>query len=158
MASHVFKLLSEFQPLVGRVYRTDGECHRALRVFAHSQRGTHGGLDVAQIVHGVEDAKDIDAICGRTFDEGVHDIVGIVAVSEDVLPAKQHLKPRVGHGPADQPKPFPRIFPEISNARVERRATPNLGRPVTHAVQLFADRQHILDAHPRGDQRLVAVA
>src|SRR2546425_13329015 len=42
-ASHVFQLLSEFNPLVRRMDRTDGEGHGSLRVIADAERGAYGG-------------------------------------------------------------------------------------------------------------------
>src|SRR5215510_5518916 len=64
-ASHVFQLLSEFNPLVRCMDGTDRKGHRSLRVFADAERGAHGGLDVSKIVHGIKYAKNFDPVCGR---------------------------------------------------------------------------------------------
>ena len=109
-ASHVFQLLSEFNPLVRRMDRTDGEGHGSLRVFADAERGAYGGLDVPKIVHRIEYAKDVDSVCGCAFHKALDDIVGIVPVTENVLAAKQHLKRCVGHRFAYPTQPLPGVF------------------------------------------------
>ena len=70
----------------------------------------HGPIEVPHVVERVEDAEDIDAVRGRTFDEPLHHVIGVMAIADEVLPAQQHLKLGVGHGGTQGSEPFPGIF------------------------------------------------
>ncbi len=50
-----------------------------------------GGAHIAEIIQGIEDAKDLDPVLDGQADELFHHIVGVVAVPDQVLPAKEHL-------------------------------------------------------------------
>jgi hypothetical protein len=94
----------------------------------------------------------------RAFDEPFQDVVGIMPVADQVLPAQQHLKPGVGHRGPQGAQPFPGIFFQEAQAGVERRPAPHFERPIADGVQLLRDRQHVLGAHTCGEQRLMPVA
>ena len=53
------------------------------------------GDEVALVVEGVEDAEDVDPHFGRLLDEGLHHVVRVVAVPDEVLSAEEHLKFRL---------------------------------------------------------------
>jgi hypothetical protein len=94
--------LPEVDPVVDVVHRADGVGHGPLRVRIDGlQRGAHRLLEVAQVVHRIEDAEHPDAVERRALDELVHHVIRIVAVAEQVLAAQQHLLRRVGHGPLE---------------------------------------------------------
>ncbi|MCY3956466.1 MAG: hypothetical protein OXF47_10820 [Nitrospira sp.] len=84
-----------------------------------------GGLKVPNVVQGVENAKDVNAVFRGLDDEAFQDVVGVMPVSHQVLPAQQHLQPGVGGCPAEGAQPFPRIFFQKSQAGVERGASPD---------------------------------
>jgi hypothetical protein len=129
-----------------------------LSVLLYAQRSAHRALDISEVIHRIEYAEHVDPVCGRTLDKRFNDVVGIMPVPKNVLAAKEHLKPGIGHCFANEAKPFPGIFPQISNASVESSSSPNFGGPVADTIQFFANGQNIFDAHTRGQQRLVSVA
>src|SRR5882672_3059333 len=79
-------------------------------------------------------------------------------VPENVLSTQEHLKTRIRHRFPNEAKPLPGIFTQESNASVESGASPDLGGPVADLVQLFANGQHVVKPHARGEQRLIPVA
>ena len=127
-------------------------------VLAGAQCGSHGRFQVTQIVEGIEDAKHVDTGLGRTLDERLDDVIGVMAVAQQILAAQQHLLPRLGHGFLQLPQPVPRVFAEVTDAGVERGAAPTLERPETDGVELLGDRQHVVDAQAGREQRLMRVA
>ena len=88
-------------------------------------------------------------------DEPIDDVVLVVAVAEQVLPAQQHLQRRLRHARLERAQPLPRVLVQEADAGVERRAAPALERPVAGVVQVLAGREHVLDRHARGHQALV---
>ena len=77
---------------VGRVDRADRVADRALGVAAGLLHGLDRGLEVPQVVEGVEDAEDVHAVLDGELAELLDDVVRVVAVADDVLPAQQHLQ------------------------------------------------------------------
>ena len=121
------------------------------------QRGTHRLLQIAHIVHRIEDAKDVDAVLCRSLDERVYDVIGIVPVAEQILTAQQHLLGGSRHRCLELAQALPGVFAEVANAGVEGSATPGLQGPVADLVELTGDGQHVLDAHPGREQRLMGI-
>ena len=127
-------------------------------MFAAGFYFSDGPVDVAHVVQRIEDAEDVDAVCGGPFDEPLQHVVGIVAVADEVLPAEQHLQLRIGHGGAKRAQPFPGILFEEAQTGVEGGAAPDFQRPIADGVELLGDGQHVLRPHARGQEGLVAVA
>jgi len=119
---------------------------------------TDGPLQIADVIEGVEDAEDIDAVKCRALDKLLQHVVGVVAIPDQVLAAQQHLQFRLRHRRAEGAQTFPRIFFEEPEAGIEGRAAPDLQRPESHGVQLLGDGQHVLGAHPGREQALMPVA
>ena len=141
--AHVGELFRHMQKIIRRMHRTDGVTDRAFDQFAGLETGFDGGLHVAHIVHGIEDAKHVDAVGGSALHEGLDDIVGIVFVADHVLAAQEHLKAGLGHGRAQFAQALPGAFFEKAQRRVESRAAPGFQRPVADIVELRGDRQHV---------------
>lgn len=152
VATHLFQRHSLLYEVFDGVHRARGVADRALRMLAAADHGLDRGFEIAQVVHGVEDAEYIHAVRGRLVDEGVHHIVGVVPVAEQVLAAQQHLDGRVGQRLFECAQSFPGVLLEKADAGVEGRATPGLERPEADSIQLRTDRQHILGAQARGDE------
>ena len=119
---------------------------------------THGGFQVAQVVERIEDAEDIDTVVRRPGDETLDDVIGVMPIPQQVLPAQQHLQRRVGHRLLEGAQALPGIFLEKAHAGIEGRTAPYLERVIADRIQLGTGRQHVLGAQTRGDQGLVAVA
>ena len=106
-ATHVFKannlhahgcqLIGHPQKIVDGVDGADRIADRSFNKLACFQRRFDGGLHVPDIVHGIENAENIDARVGRPLDKRLHDIVRIITVAHYILPAQQHLETSLGH-------------------------------------------------------------
>src|SRR5207237_3818842 len=140
------------------MHRTDRIADGTFDDLARFESRLDARLHVADIVHGIEDAENIDATVSGALDERLNDIVRIISVADHVLPAEEHLRARLGHGRTQLAEPFPWAFLQIAKTRVERRPTPGLHRPVADLIQLAGDRKHIFGAHPGREQRLMSIA
>ena len=158
VAAQVFQATGQVDPVVQVVHRADRIGEGPLGVLAGGQGRLDGRLEVRQIVQGIEDAEDIDAVLRRTLHEGLDHVVGIVPIAQQVLTAQQHLVAGLGHGRLEPTQTLPGVFPQITDAGVEGRPTPGLQGPEADSVELLGDGEHVLDAQPRGQQGLVGVA
>ena len=158
VGAEIFELLGQIDKAVDAVNRADGIADRRFHMFAAGFYFTDRPFDVPHIVQRIEDAEDVDAICGGPFDEPFEDIVGIMAIAHEVLPAEQHLQLGMRHGGAQRAQPFPGIFFEKTQTGVEGRAAPDFQRPIADGVELLGDRQHVLRSHARGQEGLMPVA
>jgi hypothetical protein len=100
----------------------------------------------------------MDAIALGGVHETSDDIVRVVAIAHEVLTSQQHLQRSLGTVLLDGAETLPRILVQESQGGIERRPAPDFERPVSYAVHLAENRQHIADLHARGPQRLVSVA
>ena len=92
--------------------------------------------------------------------KNLHDVVGIVGVADRVGAAQQHLQQDVRHLLADVGEPLPRVLGEEAHGDVEGRAAPAFQRQELRQRRGIGrrDRDHVVRAHARGEQRLVRVA
>ena len=158
VGSQILQLFCHIDKPLHAVNGADGIADGGFDMFATGFHFPHGPFDVADIIQGVENAEDVDAVGGGSFDKPFQHIVGIVPIADEILPAEQHLKFGVGHGGAQRAEPFPGIFFEKAQAGVERGATPDFEGPIADGVELLGDGQHVLCSHARGQERLMAVA
>jgi len=124
VGAHVDQLMSDLQVVVERMHGRDRVHHGGLEVLARLFDGRGGGLEVAHVVEGVEDAEDVDAVLRRLVDEAAHDVVAVVAVTDEVLAAQQHLQRCVRDVLLDDAQSFPRVLVEKAHRGVERGAAP----------------------------------
>ena len=54
--------------------------------------GIHAGLQIAQIVHAVENTDDVNPVGNGLLNKILYDIVGIRLIPQNILAAEQHLK------------------------------------------------------------------
>ncbi len=118
----------------------------------------YGLAHVARVVERVENTDYIYAVLYRHFAEFVYHVVGVMLVAEQVLTAKQHLQFGVGQRFSEFAQSFPRVFVEITQARVEGCTAPSFERVVTYFIQLLARGKHFVYRHARCGLRLVRVA
>ena len=135
-----------------------GVANRSLHLAAGLLGSANRGGKVSRVVERVEDAQDIDAVLNRLLHKGLDDIVRIIVIAQKVLAAQQHLQLGVLHMGANGAQALPGILVQKAQARIERRAAPNLKRLVTAAIEGFQNGNHILDGHARRDLALLAVA
>ncbi len=135
-----------------RMHRAHGVADGALGVLAGLLDRAHGGFHVAQIIQGIEDTEDIDATCRGALDEGLHHIIGVVTIAEQVLAAQQHLQRGVGHGFLERLQTRPGVFLQKTHAGIEGRAAPHFETVETGLIEARGNRQHVLGAHAGRDQ------
>ena len=85
-----------------------------------------GVFEVPGVVQSIENPEDVDAVIDRQGDEPVEEVIGIVLVSEDILPSQQHLKGRVLCTRFDKTQTFPRILAKKPEAHIKCRTSPHL--------------------------------
>ena len=158
VGAKVGHLLGELHEVGHGVYRARGVGNGALALAAGLLAGLNRGLQVANVVQGVEDAHDVNAVLDGLADNRAHDVIGVVAVAKQVLAAKQHLKLRVLDVGADGAQTVPGVLVEEAQAGIERRASPHLEGAETSLVHGLQDGQHVLDGHARSNLALLAVA
>ena len=155
--THVLQRLGQLHEVVLVVDGGDGVAHGGLHLAAVLPGGLDGLFQVPHIVQRVENADDVDAVFNGLAAEGVHHIVGIVLVAQNILATEQHLQLRVLHVLADGPQPLPRVFIQEAHTGVEGGAAPALQRVVADGIQHFQRGEHILRGHAGSRLRLVSV-
>ena len=155
--THLLQLLGQLDEVRLVVDGGDGVAHGSFHHAAVLFGGADGLLQVAHVVEGVEDADDVDAVFNGLAAEGIHHVVGVVLVAQDILSPEEHLKLGVGQSLAQCPQPLPGVLVQKAHARVEGGAAPALQGPVADGVQDLAGREHILQSHAGGRLRLVGV-
>ena len=158
VGAEILQASGQIDEPVNAVHRARGVADRGLHVLVRAADGGDGGFHVADVVQGVEDAENVHAVGGSPLDEGVHHVVGIVAIAHQILPPQQHLEPRIGHDALDRAQAFPGVLLEESQAGVEGGSAPDLQRPEADLVEAVGDLQHVLGPHARSQQGLVPVA
>ncbi len=156
--AHVLDAFAHVDPQIDGMHLAHRVRHGPLRMFVDSQRCLDCSLEIAQIIQRVKNPENVDAVYRAALDELLDQIVGVMAIAEDVLTAKQHLLRRVGHRGLETTDALPRILTKVANAGVERGAAPGLNRPEANPVQLVRDRQHVVDAHACCQETLVRIA
>ena len=137
--------------------RGDGVAEGGLHLSAVLLGGLDGLLQIAHIVERVENADDIDTVFDGLTAEGVHHIVGVVLVAQDILAAEEHLQLGLGQTCLQLAQALPGIFIEETHAAIEGGAAPALQRVVADGVQHFQGGHHVLDGHAGGSLGLVGV-
>ena len=91
VATHGFEFFGQGHEMRNVVHRAGGVANRAFGMLAGFFHGFNRDAQVAQIVHGIEDAEHVDTVIGGFLDEGAYHIVGVMAIAEQILTAQQHL-------------------------------------------------------------------
>ena len=138
--------------------RAGGVTQSPLGVRPVAAHRPQGGLHIARVVHGVEHAEHVHAVFDGALSEALHHVIGVVAVTKQVLAAQQHLQRGLRHGLFQLAQANPRVFAEKADAGVKGGAAPALEGAVAHVVELRGDGEHIVKAQAGGEQGLVGVA
>ena len=110
VGSHLLQLPGQFYEVFLVMDGGDGVGQGSLYHAAVLLGGSDGLLQVAHVVECIEDPDDVDAVLNAFGAEGVHHVVGVVFVAQDVLAPEEHLQLRVGKSPAQLPQPIPGIL------------------------------------------------
>jgi len=157
VATQILQPLGHGDKLLRGMQRAGRVADRSLRMLAGLLDCGDRTLQVANVIQRVEDAEDVHAGLRRLGDETLDDVILVVPIAEQVLPAQQHLETRIRHQLAEGAQPLPRIFVQEANAAIEGRSAPALHRPVARLIQISTGRNHVFYRHPRRHQALMGV-
>ncbi|GAR08068.1 hypothetical protein NGUA35_02484 [Salmonella enterica] len=138
--------------------RAGGVTQGPLGVGAVAAHRLQCGFHITRVVHGIEDAEHVHAVFHRPLNEAFHHVIGVVAITEQVLTTQQHLQRGLRHGLFKLAQAQPRVFAEETDAGVKGGAAPALQRAVAHVIELGGNRQHVVKAQAGGEKGLVGVA
>ena len=164
LEAHLDQLLAHLHVLLHGVHRALGVGDAAggddvaIVLLGVGLHGLQGGLDVAEVVEGVKDANDVDAVLDGQLYKLLHHVVVVVLVAQQVLAPEQHLELGVGHVLADVAQPLPGILPQVAQAGVEGGAAPALHRVVPGLVHGFEDVLEVGVGQTGRHQGLVGVS
>ncbi len=113
---------------------------------------------IARVVKRIEYTYNIDTVFNGQTAETVDDVVGIVLVAEQILSAEQHLQLRIGKRFSKHTQSFPRVFVQITKARIESSSAPRFQSIITDFVEFIGNRKHFFYFHSRRSLRLMRVA
>ena len=155
--AHRGHFLCKLDVLIQSVYgaRGIGDSTGGHRPGLH--RLLYGDLEVIRIVERVEYTDDVYAVSDGRAHEAADDIVAVMLIAEDVLPAQEHLELGVRHRRADLAQPLPRILIEKAQAHIKGRAAPALHGIEPCLVHLRQHRRKLLIRQPSRNKRLVRI-
>ena len=116
-----------------------------------------GDLEVVNVVQRVKDTDNVDAVANGSAYEATNNIIAVVLVAEDVLPAKEHLELGVGHLCPNLAEPFPGVFIQEAKADVKGRAAPAFHGIETRLIDRLENALELVVGHTCRDQRLAGV-
>ncbi len=119
--------------------------------------GFHGNLQIIHIVQRVEDTDDVNAVLNSLLNKQLHEIIGIVGVTQNILAAQQHLQLGARHLGADLAQTLPGIFVQVAQADIKGSAAPALGGVETGLVDGLEHGLELFEGQTGRDQRLVRV-
>ena len=155
--AHLLQLLGQLHEVGLVVDGGHGIAEGSLHLSAVFLGRLDGLFQIADVVESVENADDVDAVFDGLGAEGVHHVVGVVLIAQDVLAPEQHLQLGVLHMLADGAQALPGVLPQKAHTRVKGCAAPALQGVVPDGVQGLQGGQHILDGHAGGRLGLVGV-
>ena len=155
--AHLLQLLGQLDEVILVVDGGDGVAEGGLHLASVLLGGLDGLLQVAHVVECIKNADNVDAVLHALAAEGVHHVVSIVLVAQNVLAAEEHLQLGVGQMLAQRPQTLPGVLLQKAHTDVKGGAAPALQAVVANGVQDLTGREHVLDGHAGGSLGLVGV-
>ena len=161
VCAHILKRFGKFYKIFGGMHGASGIRYRRL---AHAPPitvffdGFHRSFEISHIVERIEYPYHADSVLYGLFDEFFNDVVGVMAISQKILPAQEHLYGRLFEVLFQIPQSVPRVLAQIPQTRVESRPSPCFERIVAHIVELRKHGLHLIETHTRSGKRLMRVA
>ena len=109
-------------------------------------------LEVAHVVERVVAAEDVDARRGGRLDEGVDEVVGDLAVSDERLAADHRQERRDRRRGADRTQALEGILGEESQGRLERRAAEDVEGCEPAVIEGLGDRKGVAEAQSADEE------
>ena len=156
--AHAGHFLDHAHILVQGVDRAGGVGDSAGSKSAAAYRLLNGDLQVVDVVEGIENAHDVDAVFHRGADKAAHNVVRVVLVAQNVLATQQHLQLGVGHLGADLSQPLPGVLVQVAQAHVKGGSAPAFHRVESGLIHGLQYGLELVIAQTGGHQGLVGVA
>ena len=97
-------------------------------------------LQVARIVASIEDTENSDTVAGSSLNELIYNVIGIMAITQQVLTTQQHHDGGIGQCSMKLSQALPGIFIQEANAGVKGCSTPAFQTKISYRIQLATNR------------------
>ena len=84
--------------------------HATLKMFAALFDYRNNGLKVSIVIEGIKCTEDVHSIFAGSFHKRLGNIIGIVAIADQILTAQQHGKRRFFNVTLQRSNPFPGVL------------------------------------------------
>ena len=115
-------------------------------------------LEIPEVIQSIEDPENIHAVFAGALHKGFGQVIGIVAITHQVLASKQHREGGLLDVFLQSADAFPWIFTQEAMHGVECGSAPDFHGIETHLVHVLSDGQKVLGSSARGEKRLMAIA
>ncbi len=157
VAAHLLQLDTHLHEVLDRVDRANRIAQLAARVLAIFFCGLDGGLQISHVVQRVKNAEDVLSVLAREAHESFHDVIGKARVLNDVLSAQQHELRCLRRDLLQRAQAVERIFVQVAETGVNRRAAPGLQAGESHLVENGRRFEHGGGRHAGGRHGLMTI-
>ena len=160
--AHLLDLLRHIRPVLQSIgiSQSIGQGNLGMAsafLLLHPVGGVYGLLQIAQVIQTVKNTNDIDTVGNGLLYEGIHHIIRIGSVAQNILAPEQHLQLGVLEPVTQLAQSLPGIFFQETKGSVKSSAAPALHGMVSHLIHLLHDGKHKIGRHSRSNQGLVCV-
>ena len=157
ICTHIFDFFCNVLPVIQGVGITQGigQGHLCMSLFLIGCFDSC--LKISDIIQTVKNTDDIDTVGDGFLYEVFHHIIGIMAISQNILASEQHLKFCIFKSVSQLSQSVPRIFLQETKGCVKCGAAPALYGMIAYLVHLVHDGQHLFGCHSGSDQGLMCV-
>jgi hypothetical protein len=83
--SEILQFFGQIHKPIDAMDRADCIADRGFGMFPAGLHFTHGSIKIPYVIQRVKDAEDVNAVRRRSLDEPFHDIVGVMAIADQIL-------------------------------------------------------------------------
>ena len=148
MAAHFFKLDCKLNKAFIRVNRADRIDQTALNMwfFRALECRINRDFEVTNIVECIKNTKYTNAMLGCLLNEFLHNIVGVMVITKQVLTTEKHLN-RCFEILLQNIQTLPRILIKEAQTAIKRSTAPSFKRIIANGIKCRKLRKHIRNSH-----------
>ena len=163
VSPHLLDPLCSAGPVLQRISVTQRIGKSYLRMspallLLHPVGCIHRLLQIPQIVKAVENTDNVDAVGNGLLHEGIHHIIRIGPIAQNILSAEKHLQLGVLKAVPQLAEPIPGILLQEAKRSIEGCTAPAFHGMVSHLVHLLHNGKHEFGRHSRSNQGLMSIA
>ena len=160
--SHLLNLLGRRCPVLQGIGISQGVGQRDLRMspallLLHPVGGIDRFLQVAQVIQTVKNTDNVNTVGDGLLNEGIHHVVRIRSVSQNILSAEKHLQLGIFKAIPQFAESVPGIFLQEAKGGIKGGAAPALHGMISHFIHLLHNGKHKIRRHSGGNQGLMRV-